>query len=1156
MGESGDPTPEGVVEFVERWLPAEAAERASYQTFLAELTQLLRLPPILTQGMEGAEAYCFEKAVKFFTADGSYTTRRIDLYKRDCFVLEAKQGAHAKPEESLQVEPFGDTLSAKARRKRNAAARGTNAWERAMNAAFGQANTYAHHLPEKEGWPPFLIVADIGYCFDLYANFSRNGRTYLPFPAPRRNRLLVKNLADSEVRDTLRLIWTNPDALDPAQRTEKVTREISAKLAVLARSLERSGHSAERVSQFLMRCLFTMFAEDSGLLPKNAFTDLLDRYRDAADKLPPMLAALWRDMDKGTIFSPVIEAQVRRFNGRLFHDQTPLLLTGDQIDLLHDASKADWREVEPAIFGTLLERALDAKERHKLGAHYTPRAYVERMVVPTVIDPLRSDWEITLAAAEALANQGKEDEAQKIITEFHSQLCHVRVLDPACGSGNFLYVALELIKRLEGEVLAALEAYGGQGGFKTDQLEVSPQQFLGLEINPRAATIAEIVLWIGYLQWHLRTFGESNPPDPVLKEYDNVLHQDALLVFDDKQLRLGPDGRPSTKWDGESFKADPATGRQVPDESKQVEDYIYTRPRQAPWPPADYIVGNPPFQGGKDLRRQRGDGYTEALWKAYPELPNSIDFVMYWWHRAAKEVCDGRARRFGFITTNSIAQTFNRRVMDQHMGARKPLSILFAIPDHPWVDAADGADVRIAMTVGTAGDLQGRLVRVTHEGRQAREGTGTSVILEGHEGKIWSNLRLGANLGSAKVLRANERVSSPGVKLHGSGFIVTPERAKELGLGARADVEKIIRPYLNGRDLTGHSRGVMVIDLHDLSIDQVRLLYPEVYQHVLESVKPERDQNRESYRRENWWLFGRRNELLRNFLEGLPRFISTVETAKHRVFVFLDAAIRPDNKLVNIGLDDAYFLGVLSSRFHVAWALAKGGRLGVGNDPVYVKTQCFDEFPFPDPVESLKAPIRELAEQLDAFRKERQTEHPDLTLTQMYNVVVALREMRELSENERQIKDRGLVQIIKEIHDELDVAVAEAFGWSVDLSDEAILDNLVSLNIERAAEEAGGEVRWLRPEFQHPSGAEIEARKETGTLGLEIALVAEQHKWPKPVKERVSAIRAVLDESGQPLTVEQVAANFKRARRTDVQDLLETLTDMGQVRHVGQNQFK
>jgi hypothetical protein len=594
----------------------------------------------------------------------------------------------------------------------------------------------------------------------------------------------------------------------------------------------------------------------------------------------------------------------------------------------------------------------------------------------------------------------------------------------------------------------------------------------------------------------------------------------------------------------------------VPDESKQVEDYIYVNPRQASWPKAEYIVGNPPFQGGKDLRRELGGGYTEALWKAHNKLPNSADFVMYWWHRAAERVRSGKTKRFGFITTNSISQTFNRRVIGVHMGSRNPLSLLYAIPDHPWVDASDGADVRIAMTVGVAGDWEGRLARVTHEDKRVHEGLGIKVTLGEREGKVWPNLKLGANLGASRELHAGNKLASRGVSLHGSGFIVTPDRARELGLGTRPDVEEVIRPYLNGRDLTGQSRGVMVIDLFGLTAEEARDRYPEVYQHVVEAVKPGRDQNNRATYRDNWWIFGEPRSELRKALQGLSRYISTVETAKHRVFVFLDALIQPDNMLVNIGLDDAFFLGVLSSRIHVTWALAAGGRLGVGNDPRYQKTQCFDKFPFPDPEEPLKERIRALGERLDAFRKERHAEHPALTLTQMYNVLEALREGRELTDTERKIKDRGLVQILREVHDELDTAVAEAYGWPVDQTDEAILGNLVHLNLERAAEEAEGTVRWLRPEFQHPSGAEIEAQEETGELGLEVSETIEQRKWPKPIKERVSAIRSVLDEVDDPLTVEQVAANFKRARRAEVQDLLETLVDMGLVRHVGETRFK
>lgn len=1156
-----DPSDTDLREFIDRWNSAEAAERATYQMFLSELTQILDLPAILSEGMEGGDAYRFEKPVQFPDFEGGHTTRRIDLYRREAFILEAKQGANVDSGEGSALDLFGDTVSAKARRKRNVAARGTNAWERAMHAAFMQASAYAHHLPEDEGWPPLLIVADIGYCFDLYANFSRNGRSYAPFPTAGRNRIMLADLVRPEARETLRLAWTNPDALDPARRTEKVTREVSARLADLAKSLEIAGHAPETVAGFLMRCLFTMFAEDTGLLPEDSFSDLLKTHRDEPTTLAPMLAALWRDMDAGAEFSPVIQAEVRHFNGHLFHDQTPLALTPTQVDLLIDAARADWQDVEPAIFGTLLERALNARERHKLGAHYTPRAYVERLVSPTVIEPLRDEWNTVRATAERYALDDRLDEAQKVIREFHAHLCHVKVLDPACGTGNFLYVALELIKRLEGEVMTAEQTYGGrQIGIQTDQLEVSPQQFLGLEINPRAAAIADMVLWIGYLQWHRRVFGGANPPDPVLKEYRNIQCRDALLTYQKRRLRVDAAGRPITRWDGHSTRIDPATARAVPDDSKRVEDYVYIQPAMAKWPAADFIVGNPPFQGGKDLRDELGDGYAEALWATYDKaIPRAADFVMYWWHKAAELVRGGKARRFGFITTKTIAQTFNRRVLERHLTRRPPLSIIFAIPNHPWADPAaednESAAVRIAMTVGMAGDHPGRLLRVASETSRVDDELGTNVTLERREGKIWSNLRLGPNLGLAKGLRSNAGLCSPGVKLHGSGFIVTPDKARALGLGAQPGVKSVIHPYLNYRDLTQRSRGAMVIDLFGLSAEQVRDQFPGIYQHLLETTKPERDQNRRASYKEKWWIFGEPRTDLRRALAGLSRFIATGETSKHRYFVFLEATTRPDNKLVNIALDDAFFLGVLSSRIHVTWAVAIGGRLGKGNDPVYAKTECFDKFPFPDGADDQKARIRDLAESLDALRKARRAEHAELTLTGLYNVLEALREGRALTDQERAIKEKGTVQVLRELHDELDAAVAEAYGWPADLEDEEILGRLVDLNRERVAEEAEGHVRWLRPAFQHPTGAAVDTKIENGEFNLGEAETDGPRPWPKSTKDRIAAVRAVLEAATTPLSVDQIASAFRRARRKDVEDLVEALVDMGLARATAGRRF-
>lgn len=299
---------------------------------------------------------------------------------------------------------------------------------------------------------------------------------------------------------------------------------------------------------------------------------------------------------------------------------------------------------------------------------------------------------------------------------------------------------------------------------------------------------------------------------------------------------------------------------------------------------------------------------------------------MYWWDRAA-EILTAKVsvlRRFGLVTTNSITQDFSRRVMRGRMEGTSQISLLMAIPDHPWTKVTkEAAAVRIAMTVGASGDFPGVLREIVREDRLDTDQP--EIIFVERSGRINPDLTTGIDVTSAKALRANEGVCSRGVALHGAGFIVTSEEAEHLGLGTRAALEKHIRPYRHGRDLTGHSRGFMVIDLDGLTSTDVRSQFPEVYQYLLAAVKPERDRNNEDYRRINWWLFGRRNTELRGAIKDLNRYVATVETATHRIFQYLDAHTIPDNKIVVIGATDAAIIGVLSSKIHVVWALRAGG---------------------------------------------------------------------------------------------------------------------------------------------------------------------------------------------------------------------------------------
>ncbi len=423
------------------------------------------------------------------------------------------------------------------------------------------------------------------------------------------------------------------------------------------------------------------------------------------------------------------------------------------------------------------------------------------------------------------------------------------------------------------------------------------------------------------------------------------------------------------------------------------------------------------------------------------------------------------------------------------------------------------------------------------------------------------------------ALAANEALCSPGVKLHGDGFIVTPEQADALSQGqikteqpanirtGAAGETQVIFDYRNGRDLASRPRGVKVIDLYGLTEADVRARYPAVYQHVSTTVRPHREQNNRASYRDNWWLFGEARSELRKALAGVKRYIATIETAKHRVFQFLPMSILPDNKLACIALDDAYFLGVLSSRFHVPWAIESGGRLGMGDDPVYVKSRCFDPFPFPAEVpELLKTRIRDEAEALDALRKQVLAAHDDLTLTGLYNVLEALREGRALTDKERDTHDRGLVTLIRQHHDAIDSAVAEAYGWasewkSGDLTDEDILTRLVALNKARAAEEAKGQIRWLRPEFQAPGAA---APQINATLDLGDAPAtapATIIPWPKTLAEQVSTVAALLAASQAPQHPSEIARAIKGTNAKGVTPVLDALTAIGQARKLKDGRY-
>ncbi|MGH7621105.1 MAG: DNA methyltransferase, partial [Gemmatimonadaceae bacterium] len=496
--------------------------------------------------------------------------------------------------------------------------------------------------------PPYLMVLDVPRTLIVWDRW--NG-AYGDFAAGRRIALGTLHERPDDIA-LLFDIFAQPWVRDPRGKALLVSREIAAGLAELAAELEGRGLDTERVARFLMRCVFSCFAEDVGLLPVNLFRRTLETARDSGDRgrLSAALTSLWQTMDSGGMFGAEL---LHRFNGHFFKVVEALPLEARDVDLLIDAAKHDWAHVEPSIFGTLLVRALDPEERHRLGAEYTPRAYIERLVEPTVVEPIRERWTAVQAAVLQLeATEKKKDRsaALKQLRDFHEWMRGLSFLDPACGSGNFLYVTMAAVKRIELEVLNEIARLShGQGGLVLD--EVHPRQFHGIEVKPWAREIAELTLWIGYHQFWRESHGGRTPPDPILEDTGTIECRDAVLAWDAIVYRPEKD-RP----DPTPRIVHPVTGELVPDPSAKLPYYEYVGARQAEWPRADFIVGNPPYIGNKRMREALGDGYVDALRAAYPLLPEGVDFVMFWWWRAAELIAAGAGNRAGLITTNSITQ--------------------------------------------------------------------------------------------------------------------------------------------------------------------------------------------------------------------------------------------------------------------------------------------------------------------------------------------------------------------------------------------------------------------------------------------------------------------------------------------------------------------
>lgn len=1114
--------------FIARWSGQEGgAERANYALFLTELCDVLGVRhPEPAQATRAENDYVFERSVQPRAYEPTTAPRRIDLYKRGSFILEAKQSRlpgrrKATAADNSQHQLFGFEEGPPAS---SVTAPG---WDALMANARRQAEEYVFRLPPEHDAPPFLIVCDVGRVFEIFSDFSGSGRNYTQFPDRQGFRVRLEDLQKPETRDRLRRIWDDPQSLDPTAKSAVVTQGIAQRLAAVSQILERH-YDPHDVATFLMRCIFTMFAEDVELLPKNSFTALLEQCLDDPATFAPLVTDLWAKMDApepARRFFSGLRVYLRHFNGWLFHDAVAIDLGREQIRELLGAAKAHWTDVEPAIFGAMLEQAIDPVERSRLGAHYTPRAYVERLVTSTVMEPLLADWQRVQSQAEQAQDDGDSERAIAIVRQFLRKLCAVRVLDPACGTGNFLYVALELMKRLEGDVIDVLVRLGGDEPHEGDTID--PHQFLGIETNPRAAAIAQLVLWIGYLQQHYRTYS-THPAEPILQAFNNIQEADALLTW--------PADEPEPLeqlWRGKSV------------------------PQRSAWPQAEFIVGNPPFIGNKRMRERLGSEYVDALRETYPRVGDSVDLVMYWWARAARLLSDPNdvLRRFGYVTTSSITQTFNRRVLENYIGDGKPLCLVLAVPNHPWEKASKGegakaAAVRIAMTVAERGGTEGLLMTVDEAKGLDTDRPAISYVEK--KGMIAADLTVGAPALKALQLRANAEMAHQGVILLGEGFRLT--RQEVINTGYDPDnLPPVIRRYLIGRDLVQRPEERYVIDFYGMDAGQARTEYAALWEIILTRVKPQRDKVNRKKRRDEYWLHAEPCSRMRTALAGLDRFIVTCRTARHRIFSFLPGDYLPDTKIIAIASDDPFCLGVLSSRIHKIWAERIGGWLGVGNDSSYNHSECFAKFPFPEPDEDLRRDIALAAEDLERFRDRLRNSAPDLTLTGLYNLAEKIKRGETLTEAERELGDHARPRTLLQLHEQLDELTATAYKLQ-GTTDEQILDHLVQLNMSRAAAERVGNVCWIRPAFQL-SAVAGGAALDRGMVPAD-AIAPAQALLPMFPADREAQPLAVLDElakAGLPLDAPALARRFRGGARLEprVHAVLHTLARYGHVSEVG-----
>ena len=947
-------TPE---QFIAKWGPVTLTERSAAQQHFINLCRLLDQPTPAEADPTG-ETFTFEKGATKANGGRGWA----DVWKRGAFGWEYKG-----PDKDLQ-------------------------------AAYAQLKQYADALEN----PPLLITSDIKR-IEIHTNFTNTVKKVYS--------LALSDLADARKREILRWAFAEPEKLRPGVTRAMVTVQAAERFSELAHRLQAKGYEPQRVAHFLNRLIFSMFAEDVGLLPNNVFNKMLTAAASHPESFEAYARDLFRSMSKGGTAAFEV---INWFNGGLFDDDSTLPLEKTEIDLLLRSAELDWTWIEPSIFGTLFERGLDPDKRSQQGAHYTDPDTIMKIVQPVVLDPWEREWAEEKKALAAQIEKSKKvvsEAAKKRYFAFLERLYQYRVLDPACGSGNFLYLTLRGLKNFEKKVIHEAEALGLPRQFP----RVGPEAVLGIEVNPYAVELARVTVWIGEIQWMLENgFGVAR--NPILKPLTGIECRDAVV---------NDDG---------------------------------TEPQ---WPKVDAIVGNPPFLGAKLMNRKLSKDYTAKLRRAYEgRLKGFSDLACYWFEKARSHMESGNVSRVGLVATSSIRGGTNRPVMDAICATGR---VFNAWSEQPWV--LDGANVEVSLICfGRLGQLpetrvlDGRGVpninpdlttgiNVT-TARPQPENVDTSYLgiqTSGpHDiaGDFARKLLLGAR-------NPNGQPNSSILRPYWNGDDLTGRPRDRwlidlpLGLSEARAAE------------------------YEAAFEHLRKArYSPDDPKDLRTLPDARATARDKHAIERWWEPYWPRPEMRARIANLRRYIATPETAQHRLFVWLTPQTLPDKNLIVIARDDDTTFGILHSKIHEIWSLRLGTSLE--DRPRYTSTTTFATFPFPDKLTPDQSPagyssdaratrVAAAANRLNELRSTWL--NPPELIEPVPEVVSGYpdRLIPRSAQAAREIRLRTLTNLYNDrpvwlqyAHRELDEAVAAAYGWEWPLPDDEILVRLLSINHERS----------------------------------------------------------------------------------------------------------